>query len=211
MNRSSIGCTVVAAMALVCMSAGGGPPGPASGSTSDLEKELTSGDPNAQSNPWLRLATERERVILCLLRLAQTGTRKVKGRAIEMLGNYRASEAAPLLVENLETSYGGSFGSFPDPLMHSSAAKALLEIGEPGIRELLWGRVCKPMTESELKTAAIVVRLHYARTGEQEVGLFRMQRLLEQERAKAKSDPHADANLSPSTRERNLKRLIEVY
>ena len=107
MNRSSIGCTVVAAMALVCMSAGGGPPGPASGSTSDLEKELTSGDPNAQSNPWLRLATERERVILSLLRLAQTGTRKVKGRAIEMLGNYRASEAAPLLVENLETSYGG--------------------------------------------------------------------------------------------------------
>jgi hypothetical protein len=117
--------------------------------------------------------------------------------AIRLLGEYRAKEAVEILVEQIEYSppiiavYGDR-----SPVSAFPSAVALLEIGEPAVRHMLFWGSMKPRTQRQLELFADVIWLHYAREHEQEIGLLRLQRLRERANGQWKQ---------------NLDSLVEIY
>ena len=183
--------------------------------TTTLFQELRSEDHKVRSAAWLRLLPQREETVSLLMVVlshwqSYPNGESAKLRAIELLGEYRAAEAAGLLVDEIDWP-GADFVRFPDPLGPYPAAKAILRIGDPAIREILESRMGQQATDQEFKLFAYVLWYHYA-ASDQEVGLFRMQRLLE--RWKAERARHAEktgTDRGPDLREQNLARLIETY
>lgn len=162
------------------------------------------------------LQTEREATIWALIDLASSSeedikSQDVKHRAMELLGKYRAVEACSVLIRQIEF-YPPHLLISQDPLYRYPAAVALDAIGEPAIRRILTARMGSAASDTELKIFAYLVWCHYAPQHEQEVGMFRMERLLEREKAERKKYAKTHRlDLGRSIREKNLSRLIEIY
>ena len=142
--------------------------------------------------------------------LVRTGRKHERPLAVEILGRCRAAEAAELLVEQIDCP-PPPFGSFPDPFGYYPAAKALLNIGEPGMQAIFTKGLDGPVSDRHLKIFAYVIWYYYRPMEEHELGLYRMQRLLEREKQRTKEDHKRYGEARPSDREKNLTRLIEVY
>jgi hypothetical protein len=178
--------------------------------------------PSAERRCWARVQLRRERnqTIRSLLELARSDSDALhikyeKPFAIELLGEYRSVEACGFLIQQVCSPSLVVVVDEPYPLNPFPAAKALVDIGSPAISQILVGRMATAMSQQEEKLFAYIIWLHYAPQEEQPVGLFRMERLLEQHRAvRAKQKKHAEERglkLGPSTREENLVRLIKTY
>jgi hypothetical protein len=178
-----------------------------------LWEQVRSDDYRVRSAALSRLVPQRSEAIGALKCIVEgsldfPGRDRYKAEAIELLGEYRASEAVRVLVEEIECPC--QFDSFPNFFFGYASPKALLKIGEPAIKEILTRRMARPVSQKQLKIFAYVVWLHYG--VEEEVGLFRMRRLLEKEKASRMEEAEKRGQeLGPSTKEENLARLIEVY
>lgn len=182
-----------------------------------LLEQLRSADVRAVGAVFSDLAPERGGTIAALLELARDKQPDVladsrKCRAIELLGQYRARGAVDLLVSQIDYLSASPPLRGVRSLGYYAAAGALLEIGEPAMRRILIGRMGTQNTEQQMKICAYVLWCHHRPADEQEVGLFRMQRVLERERAQNKKH-RQDLGIEPrpSVREKNLTRLIEIY
>lgn len=108
------------------------------------------------------LLSSRDTLIVGLLSIAKQPEKKGvlysgKELAIELLGTYRATEAVPVLIENIKFQTAGKTlelvvaGGYP-------CVKALANIGTPSLTGIV-NRLSKPATETELKLFATVFRL----------------------------------------------------
>ena len=166
----------------------------------------------------LQLLAERRATIDFLTKLAGDPSSDIhidnaRGPAIQLLGKLRASEASEFLVEHVLDQPPGTNVILEDfPLNGFPAARALLEIGEPGVRTILSLRKGNAISDEELLLFAWIIRLHYGPMREEDVGLYRLRRLLEKENAERKAYAEKrGGEFRPSTRAVNLARLIEVY
>lgn len=180
---------------------------------------LASADPSVQSAADQALVRQRRATVEQLLALAESPGQSLSeeiGRfhAIRLLGRHRASEAAPFLVDNI--LYAGpltarTVGTI-DALARFPAAVSLVEVGEPAVEEILYRRMTKHASELEFKLFAYVLWYHYAPHEEHDVGLIRMQRLLDRTRRRREAAGECTgAGESTQVMEQNLGSLIEMY
>lgn len=177
-----------------------------------LYGDLTAPDAGRRSEAWETLSRDRDIAIHVLLRLAASehsspSTARLRREAILKLGEFRADAGATLVARYLALRIPPDYDSEPSPLDDYPAADAAVRIGEPAVRAILFQRLQHPATDEELRIAAYVLWDHYAASDEQEVGAFRLSRLLEAERSKRESG----GRQVESTREGNLRRLVELY
>ncbi len=183
----------------------------------ELLEQLRSPSAEQRGYARLQLKAERRETIDFLLAAARVDVDEPplcyqKMYAIKLLGEYRASEAASVLVDQIE--YAPPFVVIDEdyPLIRFPAAEAIANIGEPALREMLTRGLANEISDSRLKLYAYVVWHHYAPQQEQELGLYRMQRLLERRQARRQADnERRRLTRGPRRGERNLARLIEIY
>jgi hypothetical protein len=167
-------------------------------------------NPAARVEGLSRFIPERERAINELMEIVRSDKGGERALAVEMLGQYRAAEAAELLVEHIECP-PVPFASFPDPFFHYPAAKALMRIGEPGIQAILATGLNHPASDKKLKIFAYVLWHYYRPMNEQEVGLYRLERWLKRAEQLRIESGRRYGTSGASQREKNLIRLIELY
>lgn len=179
---------------------------------------LASADPSVQSAADQALMRQRRATVEQLLALAESPGQSLSeeiGRfhAIRLLGRYRASEAAPFLIDNI--LYAGPLPARTtgtiDALARFPAAVSLVEVGEPAVEEILYRRMTRHASELEFKLFAYVLWHHYAPHEEHDVGLFRMQRLLDRTRTRREATAESNGAGTSTPVEQNLARLIEMY
>jgi hypothetical protein len=189
-------------------------------------EQLTSRDVYARRHAWTRLRREWSLPIWVLSTIADPRgrpelmsdlppevARELRREAIEMLGEYRAAEASDFLARNVALKLPAQYGSTSSPFYDYPAAQAIVQVGERAVRALLFGGLGVHRSHEELKLIAYVISYYYAPEDEQDVGLYRLQRLLERaERERAeRSERTGQPPPAPSVREKNLRALIEIY
>ena len=138
-----------------------------------------------------------------------TGLRR---NAIEGLADFRAVNAHNFVVREMTLKLPPDFLSERSPYEDYPAAQAILDVGEPAIQTMLSAGLGRPPADDELKLIAYILWHYYAPQNEQDVGLYRLQRLLERtERQRAQSSNRTGRARAPSMRETNLHALIETY
>ena len=190
-----------------------------------LLEQLTGHDVQARAHAWGRLKPERDLTVSVLLRIADPGGRpdrmadlppvvvqQLRRSAIEMLAEFRALDASDFLARNLALKLPAHYASEPSPFEDYPGAQAILDVGEPAIQTMLFAGLGRSPSDEELKLIAYVLWHYYAPQDEQDVGLFRIERLLEREKAEwEKYAKTRGLELGPSVRQTNLSRLIEMY
>lgn len=178
-----------------------------------LGEAMASEDPATRAKAQELAPNERSRIIWALIETLRSVNQASWERttAIRLLGKYRAVEAAPVLIENLDCPPVMVSGEGFGPFQHYPAARALVEIGEPAVQHILLNTLGRPVSDRHLKVYAYVIWQHHSPMDEQEVGLFRLQRLLAEEKRKVKQSHERYGGSGPSEREKNLTRLIEIY
>jgi len=177
-----------------------------------LLEEFNSGDSMRAGIALSRLVPERNGTISALIEIAygrksESGATPGKYAAVEILGAYRAEQSCPMLVEDIEYSPPGIVMG-PHALMWYPAAYSLVQIGEPGIREILTRGIAKPATDKRLKIFAYVIRTVHG----QELGQFRIERLFETKKAeRGRVARKSGGEVPAGTSEKNLVRLIQIY
>ncbi len=150
-----------------------------------------------------RLEARQRRTIAVLMRRLRTEPHSVQtnqcmARSIELLGLYRAPEAARDLAQRFDFVEEG-WRAEEDPLNPYPAARAIISIGRPAIDQLI--RACSTWdSEHQFHLAAWILKEYYQ--DEEDVGLYRLNRALRQ------AEDWRDRNESLT---RNLKRLIAKY
>lgn len=128
---------------------------------------------------------------------ASRKTQEQKESALHLLGTLRASdhhEALELLAKNVSFPAGVFFG---DPLSGFPAARAIVEIGSPALRELLH-IVERERTNHELRLVAFIIK----RVDGRELGLCRIE--LEIKRV---LENQPDLREEPNAHVKNLRKL----
>jgi PBS lyase HEAT-like repeat len=178
----------------------------------DLSEAMRSKDRAIRDKAYGLAANERSRIISALIESVRNGDNEwERTRAMGLLGQYRAVEAVPVLIENLDCPPGMVSGAGYGPFEYYPAALAILKIGDPAVQEILLHTLAGPVSDRHLKVFAYVIWYHYSPVGEQEVGLFRLRRLLAEEKRKVKESQDRYGGSGPSVRERNLARLVDLY
>ena len=190
-----------------------------------LLEQLTSRDVEARAHAWARLKPQRDLTVSVLQRIADPGGRpdlmrdllpevaqSLRRRAIEALGELRAVEAKDFLVGHMTVTLPPDAASEYSPFEDYPAAQAIVRVGEPAIQTMLFAGVGRSHSDEQLKLIAYVLWHYYAPQDEQDVGLFRIERLLEREKAEwEKYAKTRGLELGPSVRQSNLSRLIDMY
>jgi hypothetical protein len=171
-----------------------------SGSTSPFIEKLRSAVPAECDEAERALGAARRDTIRSLLTIATSpvdGTRGefAKYRAIRLLGEYRASEAANYLAREIGYSPRIAMVRRHDRLNSFPAASALVEIGAPGALAVL-ERLRQPLSDMELTLFAFVI----CGVDGKELGLSRLE-IAFAEGSRAGGDLRTD----------NLRRLITLY
>jgi hypothetical protein len=186
-------------------------------SRGSLLEQLRSPSGQERCSAWTQLKAERRGTIYSVLRFARAETDEFpleyeKPDAIELLGEYRAVEARGFLLDRVAYSPRFSLLYRDDPLNWYPAARALVEIGEPAIREILSSGVRRSVSDEELKIFAYLIWVYYTPLHEQDIGLYRMQRLLERAEAEREAyNKKLGQSRGPTAGEGNLRRLIDTY
>lgn len=170
--------------------------------TDPLLAQIEQGDPVDLSG-FNRLEARQRRTIAVLMRRLRTEPHSVQAsrcmaRSIELLGLYRAPEAARDLAQRFDFVEQG-WRAEEDPLNPYPAARAIIRIGRPAIDQLI--RACSTWdSEHQFHLAAWILKEYYH--DEEDVGLYRLNRALRQ----AENSRDTNEKLT-----RNLKRLIAKY
>jgi hypothetical protein len=167
---------------------------------------LLSADAGVRCNASTQLRLDREKTILRLMGMASSRDPRLKGEAVFLLGELRAEQAVPLLVEEIEMTEPG-VGS-PQPFLSFPSASALCKIGEPAIREILMNGLQRPTSDRALKLFAYIMWYHYEPLAEQDVVLVRIQRALDRETATNRKTESGSLALE---KQKNLARLLQIY
>lgn len=218
-SMNANGCIALSGLAMLFFFGGGAAEEPLASSQPSvlLAEKLRSEDMEGRTAAWGRVRSARETTIAALLHVARAKeqdlwTKLRRSQAIELLGEYRAVAAVDLLIEEIEAPPGHGWVDGPEPSRKYPSVHALIKVGEPAITRILAVRTAKPMTERELKLFSYVIWIYYVPLEEQEVGLFRMERLLAIEKDSMKHAAEETGMERPmGVREKNLTQLIEVY
>ena len=142
-----------------------------------------------------RVLSDRSTTIKTLIQLAGAKEEKPQWRgpkdlAVELLGEYRATEAIDLLVKDVSYRVP-AISPADDSLVGYTCAKALIEIGSPSVQAIV-RCLQQPAKEKELMLFAHVIR----RIDGEDVGLFRLEAALKE---------------TPLGAKKNIESLIEIY
>lgn len=173
---------------------------PGNGWASHFIEKLTSAVPEECDDAERVLGAARRNTIHSLLTIATSPPDGVRGdvakyRAIRLLGEYRASEAAKYLVAEIRYSPRIPIVRRHDRLNSFPAASALVEIGGPAAQAVL-DRLQQPVGDLELRLFAFVI----CGIDGKDLGLSRLE-IAFSEASRAGRDVNAY----------NLQRLIAVY
>mgnify|MGYP000851693907 FL=1 len=164
-------------------------------------EQLRSPDVERRMASRLKLESERQTCIRNLIAIVASQphdavTEHAVVDSIELLGKFRAREASKCLADKIMyVPRCVRFIAEAHPLNRFPAAKALVEIGNPGVSEVLV-RLTKTPSENELRIMAFVIYL----VDGKELGLCRLQIAQEQ-----------DSRRGSTARKDSLSRLIEIY
>ena len=148
------------------------------GGTQDPVLGLKSPDIGRRQTAADKTTSDRRRLVSELLTLAQQTSaasekQGTKELAIGLLGEYRAEEAAAVLVREIEFA-PPSISLDESPLNRYPAARALIRIGEPSVQEIM-AYVHPEVGEKAMKLYAQVIR----QVEGAEEGRFRISHALE--------------------------------
>ena len=124
---------------------------------------ITSSDAAARVVAAQELREKRTSLIKCLLVIAEKQIKagelhSSKELAIELLGEFRAEEAVPLLVSEIEFEAPVKILGDLDVAAAYPAARALAKVGIPAVEEIV-RRLEGPASEKRMKLFATVFRL----------------------------------------------------
>lgn len=170
-----------------------------------LVNMLRDADARARARAYAPLREMRQTGIAHLLVLAASKgetlpERSAKHDAIRLLGEWRVSDAAEMLVDQIEYSPREVVTRPSNPLSEFPAGEALVEIGNPVPQKII-DRLWKPVSDQQLKLYAFVL---YMIDGRQ-LALARLEMAL----AKASEEALRSAEYAKPKKE-NLSRLIRV-